>query len=126
MYHVDITNSGDYVFKAKSKDSEFIVDIKGKGMTPPDVLLASLGSCMGVYLRKYAEGAKLTLSEFGVSVSAEFVKEEPICFRKITVELDLKGAHLDERRQKSLFEFIKNCPVHQTLKNNPEVEVRIK
>lgn len=126
MYQVEIANSGDYTFKAKSKDYAFMVDLGGKGMTPPDVLLASLGACMGVYLRKYAEGAKLALPEFKLLVSAEFAKEEPICFRKIKVEVDLKGTRLDERRQKSLLEFIQNCPVHRTLKSNPEVEVSIR
>ncbi len=125
MYHVDIINTGGYSFKVKSKDYEFIVDVKGKGITPPDTLLASLGTCVGVYLRKYVEGAKLTLPEFSISVDAEFSKDAPACFRKINVDVDLKGAQLDERRLKALHEFIKNCPVHNTIKNNPEVEIKI-
>ena len=126
MYHVDITNSGDFSFKIKSKDYEFTVDTKGKGVTPPDALLASLGSCIGVYLRKYADGAKIAIPKFSISVSADFAKEEPVCFRMINVEIDLQGANLDERRLKPLLEFIKNCPVHKTLKNNPEVEIKLK
>lgn len=126
MYHVDITNTGDYSFKVKSKDYEFIVDIKGKGITPSDTLLASLGTCVGVYLRKYAEGAKLLLPEFSISVDAEFSKEAPIYFRKINVNVDLKGVRLDDRRLKAVQEFVKNCPVHNTIKNNPEVEIKIK
>jgi len=125
MYHVDITNTGDYSFKVKSKDYELLVDTKGKGMTPPDTLLASLGTCVGVYLRKYAEGAKVTLPEFRISVDADFSKEEPVCFRKINVKIDLKGAQLDERRLKAMREFLKNCPVHNTLKQNPAVEIEI-
>jgi putative redox protein len=125
MYQVDITNSGDYSFKVKSKDCEFIVDTKGKGMTPPDVLLASLGTCVGVYLRKYAESAKLTLPEFNISVNADFCGETPVCFRKINVNVDLKGAQLDERRIKAMHEFVKNCPVHNTIKTDPEVEIKI-
>ncbi|MBU1090571.1 MAG: OsmC family protein [Candidatus Omnitrophica bacterium] len=57
MYHVDIVNTGEYAFKVKAKDYEFVMDPRGKGVTPPDALLASLGTCIGVYLRKYAEGA---------------------------------------------------------------------
>ena len=34
MYHVDIVNSGDSSFKVQSKDYEFFVDTKGKGVTP--------------------------------------------------------------------------------------------
>lgn len=126
MYHVDITNTGDYSFKVKSKDYEFLVDTKRKGITPPDALLASLGTCVGVYVRKYVEGAKLALSEFNVSVDADFSKETPVCFRKINVNVDLKGTQLDDRRMKAMHEFVKNCPVHNTIKNNPEIEIKIK
>lgn len=125
MYHVDITNTGDYSFKVKSRDYEFIVDTHGKGVTPPDALLASLGTCVGVYLRKYAEGAKLMLPEFTISVDAEFSKDAPVCFRKININVDLKGAHFDDRRLNAMHEFVKNCPVHNTIKNNPEVEIKI-
>ena len=125
MYRVDITNAGDYSFKVKAKDYEFLVDTKGKGITPPDTLLAGLGTCVGVYLRKYAEGAKLALPEFNVSVEADMSKEPPVCFRKINVSVDLKGAKIDERRLQAILEFMKNCPVHNTLKNNPEVELKI-
>ena len=126
MYYVDITNVGDYSFKVKSKDYEFLVDTKGKGVTSPDALLASLGTCVGVYVRKYAEGAKLTLPEFNISVDADFSKETPVCFRKINVNVDLKGMQLDDRRMKAMHEFVKNCPVHNTIKNNPEVGIKIK
>ncbi len=126
MYHVDIANTGDYSFKVKSKDYEFLVDTKGKGITPPDVLLASLGTCVGVYVRKYVEGAKLTLPEFNISVDADFSKETPVSFRKINVNVDLKGTQLDARRMKAMHEFVKNCPVHNTIKNNSEVEINIK
>lgn len=126
MYSVDIINTGDYSFNVRSKYYEFIVDVKGKGITPPDTLLASLGTCIGIYVRKYAEGIKLALPEFGISVEGELTKEPPFCFRKINVELDLKDTQLDERRKKALNEFAKNCPVHNTLKNNPEIEIKIK
>lgn len=38
---------------------------------------------------------------------------------------DLKGAVLDERRRKALLEFVKNCPVHNTLKVNPLVDIKL-
>ncbi len=125
MYRVEVRPGQDSTFKVKSKDYEFVIDTKGKGINPPDTLLASLASCTGVYLRKYAEGAKLNLGEFLISAEAEFTKEPPLCFKEIKVEIDLKDLELDERRQKALLEFIKNCPVHSTLKASPLVEVRI-
>jgi uncharacterized OsmC-like protein len=124
-YHVDVVNGGSSLFEVKSKDGHFTFDTNGKGMTPPDVLLAGLGTCFGVYVRKYCEGAKIPLEGFSISVDADFVKERPICFRQIRISVDLGGITLDEHRRSSLLEFVKNCPVHNTLKSNPDVVVNI-
>lgn len=125
MYRVEVTGSADSVFKVKSKDYEFDIDTRGKGITPPDTLLASLGSCLGVYLRKYAEGAKIPLKDFQISVEAELSKEPPVSFKCINIAVDLKGLALDARRQEALLQFVKNCPIHNTLKANPQVEIKL-
>ncbi|MFH1753967.1 MAG: hypothetical protein ABH875_07265 [Candidatus Omnitrophota bacterium] len=39
--------------------------------------------------------------------------------------IDLKGSQLDDRRKKAFMEFIENCPVHNTLKANPDISFRI-
>lgn len=123
MYSVDIINTGGYSFRAKSGGYEFFIDsAKGKGVTPPAALLASLGSCIGVYMRKYAEGARLDLGGFDIKVEAEFSKEPPIRFMDINISIDLKGVKMDERRKAALIEFIKNCPVHNTLKNQVNLD----
>lgn len=125
MYRVELRHSQDMAFKVKAGSDEFVIDAKGQGLTPLHALLAGLGSCVGVYLRKYEEGAKLGLADFDITVEAELEKAQPVSFRTIKVSLDLKGKNLDDRRQKALLEFIKNCPVHNTLKGNPDVEVKI-
>ncbi len=125
MYKVEIKNTKDYLFSVKSKNYEFNVDIKGNGITPPDTLLASLGSCIGVYIRKYADVAKLNLEGFQIVVEAELSQEQPICFRKIKVSIDLNEVQLDERRKKALLSFIENCPVHHSLHANPEISISI-
>ena len=125
MYKAEISNNGDSVFNVKSKDYEFSVDTKGKGITPPDALLASLGSCMGVYIRKYAEGAKLDIGNFKITVEADLGADKPYRFQNIKATINLGGAILDDRRKSALLEFIKNCPVHNTLKTVPNIEVAI-
>lgn len=125
MYSVQVTHNQDLSFMVKSNESEFIIDAKGNGLTPLDALLAGLGSCIGVYICKYAEGAKLNLNNFKINVSAELSPGAPVSFRQINVTIDLKASWLDERRQKSLLVFIKNCPAHNTLKGTPEIEFKI-
>lgn len=126
MYKVDVSATGGYRFNIRSKDAEIVVDAKSGAMTPPDALLASLGSCMGVYIQKYAEGAKLPLGEFTITVESDLGKEAPYYFRRIDAAIDLKGAALDERRKSALLDFIRNCPVHNTLKKNPEIRIGIR
>lgn len=124
MYSVEISNKNESLFKVRSKDYEFLVDTNGKGVTPPDALLASVGTCIGVYLRKYAEGAKMQLGAFTVKVEAEFSKD-PYCFKTIDVKVELKDMKPDERRIKAMLAFIRNCPVHNTLKANPDINIEI-
>ena len=125
MYSVTVNATGGYGFDVMSDGQTVHVDAKGGAISPPAMLLAGLGSCVGVYIQKYAEGAKLDLGSFGVAVHADFTKEPPFRFQKIAVTIDLRGAAIDERRKSALLAFIRNCPVHNTLKTNPEVDVTI-
>lgn len=124
MYQLKVTHTKDYSFEVVTKDAEFVIDAKGGALTPLDALLAGLGSCVGVYIRKYAEGSKLTLDNFTVSVQAELAKESPIAFRLIKIAIVFKEP-LDERRKNALLSFVKNCPVHNTLKGNPIIEISL-
>ncbi|MFH0918089.1 MAG: OsmC family protein [Candidatus Omnitrophota bacterium] len=125
MYKVQIRHNQDMAFTAKVGNSEFTIDAQGQGLTPLDALLAGLGSCLGVYIRKYALGSKLDLKNFKIDVSAALASQSPFSFRQIDVQIDLKDSGLDQRRQKALLEFIKNCPAHNTLKESPVIEFKI-
>jgi uncharacterized OsmC-like protein len=125
MYKVEVTHINDLAFSVKAQEENFIIDAKGKGLTPLDALLSGLASCIGVYIRKYAEGAKLDLNKFKVKVEAELDKTPPVSFKRIDVAVDFNGTQLDERRKDALLRFVKNCPAHGTLKGNPEIDIKI-
>ena len=125
MYKVEVAgnNSGNY--KVSSEGHSFNISIKEQGITPSAALLASLGSCVGVYLEKYIEGAKLPVRDFKITVQSEFSKEKPLCFRDIKVTVDMMGGTMDEKRKKVLINFLKNCPVHSTLKACPNIDTEV-
>ncbi|MDD5130182.1 MAG: OsmC family protein [Candidatus Omnitrophica bacterium] len=125
MYNVEITHNQDQAFTVKAGQSEFIIDAHGQGLTPLDAFLSGLGSCVGVYICKYAQGAKLGLKNFKINVSGELSNQSPFSFKLINVRIDLKNSGFDERRQRALLEFIKNCPAHNTLKGNPAIEFKL-
>ena len=125
MYKAGLKSKEGFQFNIRSEDYEFSMGARGKGITPSAALLASLIGCVGVYIRKYAEGTKLPIGEFDIQAEGELCRESPVRFRAIKVSIDLKGAVTDERRKEALLRFIKNCPVHNTLHNAPAIEASV-
>jgi len=65
------------------------------------------------------------LENFSVAAEAEFCEDKPVGFKEIKVSMDFKGASLDERRKNAILNFVKNCPVHNTLHLIPAVDIKI-
>ena len=126
MYKVDILCKEDSIFNVTSGEAKITIDMAEKeNLGPLPTLLAALGSCIGVFLRRYADNMKLPINEFSISVEADLEKTPVMSFRKINVSIDLKGAPLDEQKKEALMRFIKNCPVHNTLHGNPEIDMKL-
>jgi len=126
MYKAEARHNKDLSFSINSQGHGLIIDAKGvEGITPIDTLLAALASCIGVYIRKYSEGAKLNLENFIVRAEGELSNEPPRALKEISVFIDLKDVKLDSRRQKALLDFIHNCPIHNTLAGSPKIKVNL-
>ncbi|MCB4790890.1 MAG: OsmC family protein [Elusimicrobia bacterium] len=125
MYKVKLENKGDSKYYVTSKDYKFTIDTEGSGITPLDTFLSGLGACVGVYTRYYSAKNPLPFKEFSVEVEAELTKAKPVHFDKINVTITPNGGALEESVRTKLIEFIKNCPAHNTLKNNPEIDIKI-
>ncbi len=124
-YGVEISNKGGSEFFVTSKDGAFTIDTEGKEITPLDSMLAALGACMGYYIRRFARTANIQLDMFSVKVESDLAKDKGYYFKNIAVDIDLKGALIDDVKKRALVEFVKNCPVHNTLKNNPDIDVTL-
>ncbi len=125
MYTVEISNTRGNVFEVKARENKFIIEPSSDNLSPGETLLASLGSCVGLFTRRYLDNAKIVSTGFSLKLEAEFSKESPVRFKQIKVYLDLKGIQFDPRRKNALLEFIKNCPVGNTLRGNPDIEIEL-
>ncbi|MBJ2173891.1 alpha/beta fold hydrolase [Aureibaculum sp. A20] len=102
---------------------------KDSGLTPYELLLASLGSCTAITLRMYADRKKMELDE--VLVHLEHFKqhaedciscdEEPAKIDKFVRTIELIG-DLTFNERKRLIHIANRCPVHRTLENKIEIE----
>jgi len=101
-------------------------DNKGydEGMTPPELLLASLGSCAAYYAVDYLNRNKLSSEGTKVRVTAEKAKA-PFRLDNFTVEVDVPG-QLDGNQLKGVEDAVHRCLIHNTLLHPPQMKVEIK
>ena len=124
-YKVEVKNKGGTQFFVKAEHGEFVVDSEGNGPAPLETLLAALGSCTGHYIRNFLKKANVDYAFFTVSVEADLAKDKGYYLKDINVAIDLNGAVIDDLKKDGLIEFVKNCPVHYTLKSSPNINLKI-
>jgi len=95
-----------------------------EGMTPPELLLAALGSCAGFYAAQYLRKHKLAGEGTRVRVSAEKLKN-PARMDNFNIEVEMPIALADEHR-KGVEEAVHHCLIHNTLLHPPQMAVRVK
>ena len=92
-------------------------------MTPPEFLLASLGSCAAFYAVQYLKTRNLAESGVEVTVSAEKLKQ-PARLRNFRVHVSCPVA-LTEEQTEGLMRSVHHCLVHNTLLTPPEIAISL-
>jgi len=92
-----------------------------EGMTPPELMLASLGACAAYYAVDYLKRFKLPTEGVRVRTTAEKVSGPP---RLDDIRIELECPSIDEERhQKGVVEAVHKCLVHNTLLHAPKIRV---
>jgi putative redox protein len=95
-----------------------------EGMTPPELLLASLGSCAGFYAAQYLKKHKLASEGTTVRVTADKIND-PARMDNFRIEVDIPFAVSDQHRD-GVEEAIHHCLIHNTLLHTPRIELEVK
>lgn len=93
------------------------------GMTPPELLLASLGTCSAYYALQYLKGRSLPTADLKIKVSAEKVPQ-PARMTGFRIDVEIP-AGLEERHHEGIKRAIEKCLIHNTLLHTPTVEVAL-
>ena len=121
--------STTYLTEIKAEKNTIIVDEpvslggEGAGLSPMELLAASLGSCTAITLRMYAERKKWDLKDVRVEVTFQNDPNEK--GSSFFCDIELIGDLSEEQREK-LLEIGKKCPIHKTLLNPIEIESKLK
>jgi len=91
------------------------------GMTPPEFLLASLGTCAGYYAVQYLKARQL--SSEGLTVKVEAGKAaQPARMDNFRIVIEVPG--LDEPRHRDgVIRAARNCLIHNTMLHAPSIEI---
>ena len=90
------------------------------GPTPPELLLASLGSCAAHYAVEYLQTRSLSAEDLEIRVAAA-KGTSPARLASFRIEVNVPG--IDERHQQGLLRAVKTCLIHNTLLTGPSLEV---
>ena len=93
------------------------------GMTPPELLLASLGSCAAFYAAQYLKIRKLAESGVEVTVHAEKLKQ-PSRIGNFLIQVACP-VPLSEEQKQGMMRAVHQCLVHNTLLNPPEIAIQL-
>jgi uncharacterized OsmC-like protein len=93
------------------------------GMTPPELMLASLGSCAAFYAVQYLKARNLADAGVEVSITAEKLKQ-PARLGDFHIQVTCPVA-LTEEHTEGLLRSVHHCLIHQTLLSPPTVKIEL-
>ena len=94
-----------------------------EGMTPPELMLASLGSCAAFYAAAYLRKHKLAERGTKVCVTAGKRKDPPR-LDDFHISVDVP-AGLDPKHLEGLERAVHQCLIHNTLLHPPTIAIEI-
>lgn len=95
-----------------------------QGMTPPELLAASLGTCIGVYVVSYCQSVGIDTTGLTVDVQSEMAAS-PARVGQMHAVVTVPGG-IPEDRRSAVMKVAHNCLIHQTLCNMPDMTIELK
>jgi len=127
---ITVEHLGALQFEIKARGHSVVSDQPAdnggfdEGMTPPEFLLASLGSCAGFYAAQYLRKQKLATEGSRVRVTCEKVKDPVPRMTNFVIEVEAP-VELSEEHRKGVQEAVEHCLVHNTLLYTPTITLKV-
>jgi uncharacterized OsmC-like protein len=127
---VTVEHLGGVQFEIKARQHRIACDQPAEnggfdeGMTPPELLLASLGSCAGFYAAQYLKKHHLAAEGTMVRVSAE-KDTNPPRMNNFRIQVEVPPGISDQHHE-GIEEAVGHCLIHNTLLNSPTISLEVK
>ena len=120
-----IKHLGNVQFEAVTRGHSVLCDQPAEnggadaGMTPPELLLASLGTCAGFYAAQYLKARALDCHALEIKVSAEKASQPA---RLGSFRIEVFAPAMDPQHEAGLLRSVQKCLIHNTLLHAPAIE----
>lgn len=95
-----------------------------EGMTPPELFLASIGSCVGFYAAQYLRKHKLATEGTIIRVTADKATD-PARLDNFRIALEVPG-EISQQDLEGIEEAARHCLIHNTLLHPPKISIEVK
>ena len=124
---VKVSHLGQVKFSIQTRNHTILCDQptenggEDSAMTPPELMLASLGSCAAFYAVQYLKTRNLTDHGVEVSVTAEKLKQ-PARLGNFNIHVECPVPLTDEQTE-GMRRSVHHCLIHNTLLAPPEIKI---
>lgn len=120
---------GEMLFESKLGNHSILIDVpasmggRDRGPTPPELFVASLGSCVGAFVADYCRRAGIDTRDLTVDVSFDKA-EDPTRLANLKVRVNLPYGDCAKREQ-AIRRVAEHCPVHETIATLKGIEIEL-
>lgn len=91
-------------------------------MPPPELMLAALGACLGVYIKRYLAKNNINYSKISLIIKSEIADKPVRRMQAIDIIFDTDAKI---KNKAEFISFVKNCPIHNTITGSPEIKFNL-
>lgn len=129
MAKITTLYKGDMLFESKIGKHSVTIDVpegmggSDRGPMPPQLFVASLGSCIGAFVAQYCENNGIDDTDMSVELTFDKAADPT---RLVNLKATVKLPHGDcQKRVKAIERVAQHCPVHSTISTMKGLEIDI-
>lgn len=126
---INIAREKGLEFKIQVRNHQVTTDMSAKdggqdeGPSPVELLAGSLGTCIAMMVQTYCNRHGYTDGDVGVSLTLELA-DSPKRVGGIVVDVELPDG-IPEDKKDAIRRMAEKCPVHETFRNPPRIDIDI-
>jgi len=126
---ISITQEKDSKFKTEIRKHSFYSDMSIKdggndeAPSPADLLVSSLGSCIGMIIQRYCVTHGYETEGLDLSMTY-LLNDNPKMIKNITVDIELPES-FPQNRQQAILNSVKTCVIYNSLNKDIDIDIEI-